>query len=60
MLGLNPYIGLFIGVLGVSSSAILAKLTDAPPVIIASTECCLLSSCFYPCLKEKQGRFPAF
>lgn len=35
MLGLNPYIGLFIGVLGVSSSAILAKLTDAPPVIIA-------------------------
>jgi drug/metabolite transporter (DMT)-like permease len=32
---LNPYLALFIGVLGVSSSAILVKLTSAPPVVIA-------------------------
>ncbi|MGI6225005.1 MAG: DMT family transporter [Peptococcales bacterium] len=32
---INPYVALFIGVLGVSSSAILVKLTNAPPVVIA-------------------------
>ncbi|MFZ7101921.1 MAG: DMT family transporter [Peptococcaceae bacterium] len=31
----NPYLALLIGVLGVSSSAILVKFTSAPPVIIA-------------------------
>lgn len=31
----NPYLALVIGVLGVSSSAILVKFTSAPPVIIA-------------------------
>lgn len=35
MSNLNPYIALFIGVLGVSSSAILVKLTNAPPVVTA-------------------------
>ncbi|KJS19729.1 MAG: hypothetical protein VR72_17405 [Clostridiaceae bacterium BRH_c20a] len=31
----NPYLALIIGVLGVSSSAILVKFTAAPPVVIA-------------------------
>lgn len=31
----NPYLALVIGVLGVSSSAILVKFTSAHPVIIA-------------------------
>lgn len=31
----NPYLALVIGVIGVSNSAILVKLTSAPPVIIA-------------------------
>jgi len=34
-LAFNPYLALVIGVLGVSSSAILVKLTGAPPVVIA-------------------------
>jgi len=35
VLTFNPYFALLVGVLGVSSSAILVKLTGAPPVVIA-------------------------